>query len=402
MIDRIRALAEEVHDDLVALRRDLHRRPELAFEEQETAARVVEELEALPVEIESGVAETGVIAHLEGGKPGPVLALRADMDALPIQEENEVAYASECEGVMHACGHDVHTSSLVGTARILSAIREQLPGSVRLIFQPSEERLPGGASVMIDEGVLSTRGGHRAPESIFGQHVMPELPAGQIGVRSGSYMASADEIHVTVRGEGGHGASPHELRADAVVVASQIVVALQNVISRACPPGVPSVLTIGRLEAGGSTNVIPATARLEGTFRAMDEEWRYRAHELIRRTVRHTAEAHGAECEIEIPVGYPALHNDAERSTLVRKAAREYVGVDRTVEVDRWYASEDFAFYLQEIPGVFYRLGVGNEELGIDQPVHTSRFDVDERALETGAGFMAYLAWRYAQAHTES
>lgn len=402
MIDAIREIAGDIQPELVELRRALHRNPELAFEEHETARRIDEELSDLPVSVRTGVAETGVVAVLEGARSGPVITLRADIDALPIQEENDVPYASEVEGVMHACGHDVHTACLIGAARILSRIRDDLRGSLRLIFQPSEERLPGGASVMIDEGVLGSWNGQPAPESIFGQHVMPELPAGHLGVRSGTYMASADEIYVTIEGEGGHAAAPHELRSDATVAAAHVVVALQDVISRHCPPGVPSVLTIGKLEAPGATNVIPSSARLEGTFRAMDEEWRRRAHGLIRRTVEHTARAHGAESHLDLRIGYPALRNDPARAEFVADSARAYVGPDRTEEIDRWYASEDFAFYLQEIPGVFYRLGVRDEQFTAPRPVHTASFDIDEDALETGAGFMAYLAWRYTSEWTES
>jgi hippurate hydrolase len=318
------------------------------------------------------------------------------MDALPIQEDTGLDFASTNDGVMHACGHDVHTSSLLGTAMILAQHREAVHGQVRFCFQPHEEKLPGGAKFMIEDGVLDATNGTPGPEAVFGQHVKPELPAGAIGVRPGWFMASSDEVYVTVNGEGGHAANPHEVRADATYVASQIVVALQSIISRNCPPGVPSVLTIGRLVADGATNVIPASARLEGTFRAMGEDWRFRAHDLIERVAVRTAEAHGATAEVEVKTGYPALYNDEDTTSLVKDAALDYVGRERTVDADRWFAGEDFAYFLRERPGTFYQLGAGT-----DHGLHTSKFAVDEEALRTGAGFMAYLAWRYGWAQAE-
>ena len=390
MIDAIKNTTEEVFSEILDVRRTLHRHPELSGEEHETARRVVEALDGHDLEVQTGIYGTGVVATLDGGQPGPTLLLRGDMDALPIQEETGLDYASENEGVMHACGHDVHTSALLGAALILARHREDVHGQVRFCFQPHEERLPGGAKGMIEEGVLDDRNGTPGPEVVYGQHVKPGLPAGTIGVRSGWAMASADEIYVTVEGEGGHAASPHELAADATVVASEIVGALQSVVSRHCPPGVPSVLTIGKLVADGATNVIPARARMEGTFRAMDEDWRFRAHNLIRRVVTRTAEAHGATVDVEVKTGYPGLYNHEEPTAVVRKAATEYVGPENTIDVDRWFAGEDFAYFLQERPGTFYQLGAGTEH-----GLHTSKFVADDEALRTGMGFMAYLAWRY-------
>ncbi len=395
MLDSIKSVAEDVYPEVVALRRTLHRRPELSGEEHETAGHVAERLEALGLDVRTGVYGTGVVATLDGGRPGPTLLLRADMDALPIQEETGLTFASENEGVMHACGHDLHTSSLLGTAMILTHHREEVHGQVRFCFQPHEERIPGGAKFMIEEGVLDATDGTSAPAAAFGQHVKPDLPPGTLGVRAGSFMASTDEVYVTVKGEGGHAANPHEA-VDPVYVASEIVGALQSLISRRCPPDVPSVLTIGRLVADGATNVIPETARLEGTFRAMDEKWRFRAHALFRQLVQRTAEAHGATAEVEVREGYPALYNHETPSRLVREAAREYVGPERTVEADRWFAGEDFAYFLRECPGTFYQLGVGSEH-----GLHTSRFNPDEEALRTGAGFMAYLTWRYGSTEAQ-
>lgn len=392
MLEKIKQLNDELFDEIVRLRRTIHQNPELAFEERETARLVTTTLEPLGFELRTGVAKTGIVATLDGAHPGPTVALRGDMDALPILEENEFDFVSKNSGKMHACGHDAHTSSLLGTAMILQRLKDELHGRIRFLFQPSEERLPGGAKPMIEEGALA---GPHEPTAIFGQHVQPDLPAGRIGVRGGMYMASSDEIYITVRGTGGHAAGPHMLRTDAVLVASHIVVALQSIISRHCPPDVPSVLTIGRLIADGATNVIPERARLEGTFRAMDEDWRFRAHDLIRRVAEHTAAALGAEIDVDVVVGYPALYNHLAETDFVRSAASEYVGADNVVDLDRWYASEDFAWYLKELPGSFYRIGTGNKEKGIVHRLHTSRFTIDEDALRVAPGFMAYLASEY-------
>jgi len=393
-MERIRQLADEVFPEVVRLRRALHRRPELAFEEHETARLVAETLRGLGIEPTTGVAKTGVVAHIEGQKPGPVVALRADMDALPIQEANAFDFASERPGVMHACGHDAHTASLLGAAMILSRMREELAGTIRLLFQPSEEKIPGGAKVMLEEGALDPINGHAAPARIFGQHVFPQLPAGALGIRSGPFMASADEVYLTIRGQGGHAAAPH-LLVDPVLVQAHVLVALQAISSRNRPVDQPSLLSFGQVIAEGATNVVPDEVRLVGTFRAMDEAWRFRAHELIRRTAEHTAQAFGATCEVEILVGYPALTNDAEAAAFVRGAAVDYVGAGRVVDLPMWYASEDFSWYTQRMPGAFYVLGVGNEAAGITHGLHTPRFTVEEEALRTGAGFLAYLAFRH-------
>ena len=398
MMDRIRSLNETLFPDVVRLRRTIHQNPELAFEEVETARLVIETLEPLGLDVQTGVAKTGVMATLKGGQPGPTILLRADMDALPIHEQNGFDFASQNAGKMHACGHDAHTSSLLGTAMILNEMKADVRGNVRFIFQPSEERIPGGAKVMIEDGVLADNPASPAPEAVFGQHVQPTMPVGTIGVRSGMYMASADEIFITVKGKGGHAAGPHLLGTDTVLVASQIIVALQSVIARNCPPDVPSVLSIGKLMAEGATNVIPETARMEGTFRAMDEAWRFKAHEIIRRVARHTAEAFGAEAEVEIVVGYPALYNHEAQTQVVRQAAEAYVGAENVVELDMWFASEDFAWYLREKPGSFYRIGTRNEAEGIVHGLHTPRFTIDEEALRIAPGFMAFLAMSYLNA----
>lgn len=400
MCERIQKLNDEFFEEIVNIRRTLHRNPELAYSERETAKLVANTLEPLGFDIRTGVARTGVVATLHGGRPGPALALRADMDALPIQEENTFEFASENDGVMHACGHDAHTASLLGTATILHRLREELPGSIRFLFQPSEEKLPGGALPMIEEGVLGEAFGP-APGAIFGQHVHPGLDAGKIGIRSGRYMASADEVHIRVEGQGGHAATPHLLDTDPTLVAAHILVALQSVVSRHCPPDVPSVLTIGRFIADGATNVIPSQALLAGSFRSLDENWRFEAHEHIRRIAEKTAEAHGARVSVDIATGYPVLRNDPESAEFVRDAAVQYVGEDNVVDLDMWYASEDFAWFLREAPGAFYRFGTRNEEERIVHGLHTPRFTIDEEALRMAPGFMAYLATEYLTERAE-
>ena len=393
MLDRVHSLADDVFPEVVRLRRLIHRRPELAFEEHETAALIAETLRGIGLDPVEGVATTGVVAHIEGGRPGPTVALRADIDALPIREATGLDFASEVDGRMHACGHDAHTAMLLGAAHILHTLRDDLAGTVRLVFQPSEEKAPGGASVMVEEGVLGEMGGHGPVERIFGQHVFPDLPAGTLGVRPGTFMASADELYLTVRGTGGHAAAPH-LLTDTVLAQAHILTALQAVISRNRPPGVPSLLSFGRVIAEGATNVIPDEVRLDGTFRSMDEDWRVRAHDLIRRTAEKTAEALGVTCEVRIVVGYPVLRNDEAAAALVRQTAVDYVGEERVVDLPMWYASEDFAFYTERVPGAFSVLGVGNEAAGITHGLHTPKMTVDEEALRTGTGFLAALAVR--------
>lgn len=393
MLDRIRQLADDVFPEVVRLRRQIHRRPELAFEEHETAALIAETLRETGLDPQTGIATTGVVAHVEGAQPGPTVALRADIDALPIREATGLDFASETDGAMHACGHDAHTAMLLGAAHVLHALRDELAGTVRLVFQPSEEKAPGGANVMIEEGVLGSMGGHDGPAHIFGQHVAPHLPTGALGIRSGPFMASADEIYLTVRGQGGHAAAPEDL-VDTVLAQAHVLTALQAVVARNRPPGVPSILSFGRVEAEGATNVIPDEVRIAGTFRSMDEDWRHRAHGLIRRTAEKTAEAFGATCEVEVLTGYPVLRNDDAAAAFVRETAVAYVGEDRVVDLPMWYASEDFAFYTERVPGAFSLLGVGSEAAQSTHGLHTPRMTVDEEALRTGTGFLAALAAR--------
>lgn len=386
--DQIKALAEKHEQELIANRQHLHAHPELSFKEHKTAAYVQQQLDSYGIAYQTGVAGTGIVALIKGRNPEKkVTALRADMDALPITELNEIPYKSKNQGVMHACGHDVHTASLLGAARILNELKEAFEGTIKLLFQPGEELIPGGASLMIKEGALQ----NPAPQSIIGQHVMPLIPAGKVGFREGMYMASADELYVTVKGKGGHGAMP-EMNIDPVLIASHIIVALQQIVSRHASPKVPSVLSFGKVTANGATNVIPDEVQLEGTFRTMDEKWRAAAHEKMIKIAQGIAEGMGGSCDFEVRKGYPYLENHPELTRLCREAAVEYMGEENVVDLDLWMAAEDFSYYTHETDACFYRLGTRNEEKGIISGVHTPTFNIDETALKTGAGLLAWLA----------
>ncbi|MBK9523440.1 MAG: amidohydrolase [Bacteroidetes bacterium] len=386
-IDKVRKLASEFHPEIVSCRRHLHMYPELSFKEIETQKFVEQKLQEFGINNLQRMANTGIVAMIEGRNPTKkVVALRADMDALPIQETNKTNYISKNAGVMHACGHDVHTSSLLGVARILHQMRDEFEGSVKLIFQPGEEKLPGGASMMIKEGVLK----NPVPDSVIGQHVMPQIKAGKIGFRKGLYMASTDEIYVRVKGKGGHGAMPH-LTIDPVMITAQMLVSLQQIVSRNAKPSLPSVLSFGKVIANGATNVIPDEVYLEGTFRTLNEEWRDEAHLKMKRMAEGIAESMGGSCEFNIVRGYPFLINDEVLTERVRQFAEEYVGKENVEDLEIWMAAEDFSFYSQQASACFYRLGVRNEERGITSSVHTSTFDIDESALETGMGLMAWM-----------
>ncbi|WP_353196333.1 M20 family metallopeptidase [Parapedobacter defluvii] len=389
MRDKISSIATQIHEETVANRRHLHQHPELSFEEYETSAFVKAELDKLGIPHIS-MANTGVVAYISGERPSDrVVALRADMDALPITEIPGREYGSKRAGVMHACGHDVHTSSLMGTARILQSLKADFGGMVKLIFQPGEERLPGGASLMIKEGVLQ----NPVPQAIIGQHVMPAIPIGKVGFRAGKYMASTDELYVTVTGKGGHGAQPQQ-NIDPVVITAHIITALQQVISRIADPRIPTVLSFGKVIANGATNVIPNEVYLEGTFRTFDEKWRKEAHKRMKKMATGIAESMGATCDFDIRVGYPFLVNEEKLTAEVRGYAEEFLGKENVIDLDLWLAGEDFAYYSQETNACFYRLGTGNEAKGITSAVHTPTFDIDENALALSTGLMAYIALR--------
>ncbi|HVX26428.1 MAG TPA: M20 family metallopeptidase [Parafilimonas sp.] len=386
MLQKIKVLTKENATLLTEIRHHLHAHPELSFKEYETSRFVSNKLSEWKIE-NKVMAETGVVGLIEGKNPSKkIIALRADMDALPITEQNNVDYISQNNGVMHACGHDVHTTCLLGAAKILNELKDEWEGTVKLIFQPGEEKNPGGASIMIKEGVLEDP----KPAAIAALHVHPGLPVGKLSFRSGLVMASADEIYITIRGKGGHAAAPH-LTTDTILVASQIIISLQQIISRNRNPLSPSVLSICSFQGGNSTNVIPAEVKLMGTFRAMDEEWRYKAHELITQQTLEIAHALNAEAEIKIDVGYPAVYNNSGVTTNAAALAEAFVGKENVEETELRMGAEDFGFYAQKIPACFFRLGVRNEKKSIVHQVHTPNFNIDEAALETGAGMMTLL-----------
>jgi amidohydrolase len=384
--EKIRLLAKQYAPETIEIRRHLHAHPELSYKEFQTSAFVQEKLKALGIPFEIK-ATTGVIGMIRGKNPEKrIIALRADMDALPVREENAVPYKSLNEGVMHACGHDAHTSILLGTSKILKELQSEWEGTIKLIFQPGEEKNPGGASLLIKEGVLH----NPRPQAIFGLHVHPGLETGKFSFRAGPSMASADEIYITVRSKGGHAATP-DLTVDTVLVASHIVVALQQIISRNKNPFSPSVLTISSIQGGHTTNVIPSEVKLMGTFRAMDETWRFQAHRLIQQICRGVAQGMGAETDVLVDVGYPVVYNDEKLYALVKEKAEEFAGKENIQETEVRMGSEDFGYYTQEIPGCFYRLGVMNVARGITSGVHTPTFNIDESAIEKGMGMMAWI-----------
>ncbi len=388
LLESVQQKSVSIAKEVVAWRRYLHAHPELSYKEFNTAKFVATTLREIGLTPQEGVAETGIVVLIEGKNPlKKVIALRADIDALPIIEENNVEYKSQIIGVMHACGHDAHTASLLGTAKILFSLRDQFEGTVKLLFQPGEEKNPGGASYMIRDGALE----NPRPALIIGQHVMPLLPAGKIGFREGMYMASSDEIYLKIIGKGGHAAAP-ELTVDPVLIASHIIIALQQVISRNASPKQPTVLSFGRISALGATNIIPDEVNVAGTFRSMNEVWREDALKKIRKIAESIAEGMGGRCEVTLSQGYPYLENNPELTRRIRKAAEEYVGKENVVDIDLTLGSEDFAYYSHVIPASFYRLGTRNEAKGISSYIHTSTFNIDEDALAIGPGLMSWMA----------
>ena len=387
LIDKIKDLAYRIHGDVVSIRRHLHAYPELSFEEYNTSQFVKQQLDALGISWQA-VAGTGVLATVSGDLPSSgVVAVRADMDALPIQEMNKVPYASQHPNVMHACGHDFHTASLLGTARIINSLKDQFKGTIKFFFQPGEEVIPGGASHMIRDGVLE----NPRVQAVFGQHAMPRIPAGKIGIRKGKHMASMDSLFVRIIGRGGHGAQPH-LNIDPVVIASHIVLALQQIVSRVAHPGEPTVLSFGKVIANGAINVVPDEVYMEGTFRAMNETWRNEAHKKMTHMAVQLADAMGGKCEFKIQRGYPFLVNEEKLTEAVQSYAVDYLGQENVLVEDIWMAAEDFAYYSQAADACFYLCGVGNADKDIRSSLHTPTFDIDEDALALSTGLMAYIA----------
>lgn len=387
MKQKIQDLAAQIFNEVVGFRQHIHANPELSFHEYETSKFVKEKLTSWGIPF-TEMANTGVVGLITGAKASDqVIALRADMDALPITEDSDKPYKSQNEGVMHACGHDVHTSSLLGTAYILNQLKEEFGGTIKLVFQPAEELLPGGASIMIAEGVLE----NPKPHAMVGQHVLPMMEVGKVGFRSGIYMASTDELYVTVTGKGGHGAQPHQ-NIDPVVITAHIIVALQQIVSRNADPRLPSVLSFGKVIANGATNIIPNEVKLQGTFRTLNEDWRNEAHRLMKKMAEGIAESMGGSCDFDIHRGYPFLINEEKLTNNAKALAQDYLGAANVIDLDIWMAAEDFAYYSQATNACFYRLGTGNAAKDTMHSVHTPKFDIDEDALKTSTGLMAYIA----------
>ncbi|HSY76243.1 MAG TPA: M20 family metallopeptidase [Bacteroidia bacterium] len=385
-LDKIKSLSKQHLNSIIDIRRHIHSNPELSFNEYNTADYITAAISKLGLPV-TRMAKTGLVVNIQGKKPGKIIALRADIDALSIEEKNDVPYKSKNNGVMHACGHDAHSASLIGAAMILNELKNDFEGTIKLIFQPGEERLPGGASIMIKEGVLE----NPAPEVIFAQHVFPSLETGKVGFCGGTYMASCDEIYLTVKGKGGHAAMPANY-INPIIIASEILLDLNNKFMKHPKNDIPTVLAFGKVQANGATNVIPQEVVIDGTFRTMNEEWRSEAHEIIKNTIKTKAKEMGGDCEVRIDIGYPVLFNNNDTTAHAQKAAEQYLGKENVVTLEKRMTSEDFAFYSLIKPACFYRLGTGNIARGITSGVHTSTFDIDEKSLETGMGLMAWIA----------
>lgn len=386
MQEKIKALVKKYAAEFIGVRHHLHAHPELSYQEFETSKFVQGKLQELGIPFEVK-ATTGVVGLIKGKNPDKrIIALRADMDALPITEQNDIEYKSKNPGVMHACGHDVHTTCLLGAAKILNELKDEWEGTIKLIFQPGEEKNPGGASLMIKDGVLE----NPKPQAILALHVNTILEVGQLSFRGGKVMASADELYITVKGKGGHAASPH-ITIDPILIASHLIIALQQLISRHNNPFNPSVLSITSFNGGNTTNVIPNEVKLMGTFRAMDETWRFKAHELMRKLATDLGTSMGGEVDLHIDVGYPCVMNNEKLTAEAMKKAAEYMGEENVSETELRMGAEDFGYYAQEIPACFYRLGTMNTAKGITAGVHTPVFNIDEDAIGIGMGMMAWL-----------
>ncbi len=387
--DFVTQAAADLYEETLEIRRHLHEHPELSFHEVATSAYVEEILKALGIPYQKGYATHGIAAMIDSGKAGRTIVLRADMDALPIEEDASHAVCSKNKGVMHACGHDMHTASLLTTAKILSNMKDQFCGRVMLVFQPGEECFPGGAKVMMSEGLFDGI----EPDVVIGAHVMPDMPTGHVGFCEGNYMASGDEIHLTVKGHGGHGGMPH-LLTDNVLIACQLVVAMQQLVAREVPATIPAVLSFGRIIADGATNVIPDSVYIAGTLRTQSEEWRAKLKERIRTIAHSMTEAFGATCDVDIKDGYPSVYNNPQITALASQFATELLGAQYVEKMGVRMTAEDFGYYTHKYPSVFYRFGVCRAD-GMTGNVHTAQFLPDEEALRTSPAIMAWLALRF-------
>lgn len=374
-------------EEMIGIRRHLHRHPELSFREKETSAYIRKLLDSWGIAYKFPLVETGLLAWIKGEKKGPVIALRTDMDALPLNEETGLPFSSTRPGVMHACGHDLHMASMLGAIKVLDQLRDHIAGEIFFIFQPGEEKVPGGASLMLEEGIFN----EKKPDLIIAQHVMPDMEAGHVGFKPGMYMASSDEIYLSVNGKGGHGALPQNI-SDPVLMASHILISLQQEIHRKAPSDTPTVLSFGKVIADGAVNVIPDQVQLEGTFRTMNETWRKEAHGLINRIASGIAATMGGSCEVEIRHGYPMLRNHEGITSAASQIAARLLGAENVEEMGIRMTAEDFAWFAQSVPGMLYRLGVRQPGSSTVYPLHTSGFRVDESALHTGISMLSYLS----------
>lgn len=389
MIDTIKHLAEEYFDEIVEIRRHLHRNPELSQEEFGTMQYVADKLRGFGLSPRTGIGKTGVMAMIEGRNPKSYcVALRADYDALPLEECTGLPFASKNKGVMHACGHDMHTSSLLGAAKILTTMKDRFEGSVMLIFQPSEEKYPGGAFMMMEDGVFS----ERTPNEIYAFHCLPEMECGRIGMRKGKYMASTDELYLTVKGKGGHGGTPN-LDIDPIVIASHIIVAMQQIVSRNADPTMPTILSFGKMVGLGRTNIIPDEVKIEGTIRTFDEKWRLDAHQRITSIAKGLAESMGGSCDVFIDFGYPYVFNDDDCTQRTHDNGVEYFGAENVDWLNLRMTAEDFAFFAQKIPACYYRIGVHIKDTPITN-LHRPNLMIDENSIRNAMGFIAFNAMK--------
>lgn len=386
-ITKIKQIAEKYSNNVLEYRRYLHQHPELSFNESNTSEYIADFLSKNKIQFKKGIAKTGILAVIEGSKSGKTIALRADMDALPINEQNNCDYKSANDGVMHACGHDVHISSLMGTILILNEIKNELSGKMLFVFQPAEEKLPGGAKQMLEEGIFN----EYKPDMVIAQHVNPSMKAGTIGFKSGMYMASTDEIYLTVKGKGGHAAMPHQI-TDTVLIASHIIVALQQIVSRKAFAAIPTVLSFGKVIANGATNIIPDEVKIDGTFRTMNEDWRKEALSQIKFISQNIAKTMGAECDVNIMNGYPSLINDNNITQKAKKLTEQYIGKENVIDLDIRMTAEDFSYFAQAYPSTMYRLGTSGKAENTNSPLHSAHFDIDESVLHFSHGLMAWIA----------
>lgn len=388
MKDKIKQLVSNNLERIIEIRRHIHRYPELSFQEYKTSEYISSILSEFGIAHQKRIVKTGIVGTIKGINPtSKTIALRADIDALPIKEATGLSFSSVNEGVMHACGHDVHSSSLLGTLMILNELKDQFEGTIKFLFQPGEEVLPGGAKLMIEEGVLENPN----VERIIGHHVYPDLEVGQVGFKPGVYMASADEIYFTVKGKGGHAALPHQA-VDPILITSHIIIALQQIVSRNSSPYIPTVLSFGDIEGKGATNIIPNEVKVKGTFRTFDEKWRGEAHLKMIKMAQAIAESMGGVCEFEVRKGYPVLVNEENTTNISKQAAIEYLGKENVIDLGLRMTAEDFSYYSQEIPSCFYRFGTSNNKKNIGGSLHNGNLLIDEDALKVSTGLMTYIA----------